>query len=208
MSDDVMELGLRERKKRAARIAIRRKALELVAERGICGVSVDDIAVAAGVSPRTFFNYYASKDEALFTPAEDRLEAADAVIARADRSLGPLGGAHDAMLDLMDERKHDLTPVRLRRRILEREPALIGSFLRVSMSTQAHWVARLHERFADHDPPLPEGYVELVLTSTWAAAGTALSVWGAGGHAEPLLDILRRQLDQLSAGLAHPLSNS
>ncbi|GAA3889073.1 TetR family transcriptional regulator [Streptomyces sedi] len=59
------ELGLRGRKKLATRRALSEAALRLAAARGLESVLVEDIAAAVGVSPRTFNNYFSSKQEAI-----------------------------------------------------------------------------------------------------------------------------------------------
>lgn len=87
---------LRERKKQATREALRTAALRLALERGPENVRVDDIAQAAGVSPRTYNNYFSSREEAIIAgvTAERASRVAAAVAARAaDVSLA------DAVID-------------------------------------------------------------------------------------------------------------
>jgi AcrR family transcriptional regulator len=50
--------------------AMREAALRLMGERGYEATSTDDIARAAGVSPRTFFNYFATKEDVVFVPRD------------------------------------------------------------------------------------------------------------------------------------------
>src|ERR1700728_3477144 len=76
--------GLREKKKEATRKALREAALRLALERGPDNVRVDDIADAAGVSPRTYNNYFSSREQAIVAAvtAEREGRVAAAVAAR------------------------------------------------------------------------------------------------------------------------------
>lgn len=81
--------GLRERKKRATREALRTAALRLALERGVENVRVDDIAEAAGVSPRTYNNYFSSREQAIVAAVTaDRDARVAAAVAARPAELG------------------------------------------------------------------------------------------------------------------------
>jgi AcrR family transcriptional regulator len=85
--------GLRERKKEATRAALGAAALRLALDRGPGNVRVEDIAAAAGVSPRTYNNYFASREQAIVAAVTVR-RAARIAAAVADRA-----GLADAVID-------------------------------------------------------------------------------------------------------------
>ena len=85
--------GLRERKKDATRKALREAALRLALELGPDHVRVDDIAAAAGVSPRTYNNYYASREQAIVAAVTADREARVAAAVAAAPARVPLSAA-------------------------------------------------------------------------------------------------------------------
>lgn len=74
MVSEEATLGRRERKKRETRRAIRRAAVRLAHEHGVEHVTVEQISEAADIAPRTFFNYFSGKDEALIGGSEETTE--------------------------------------------------------------------------------------------------------------------------------------
>ncbi|HEX5967277.1 MAG TPA: TetR family transcriptional regulator [Intrasporangium sp.] len=116
--------GLRERKKRETRRAIHRAALDLVEESGFDDVTTDQIAGRAGVSPRTFFNYFPTKEAAVLgtTPAD--LDELRAQLAGRPRDEPILDSIRAIVRDRLTPGSYDPELRAQRRRVLLGEPAL------------------------------------------------------------------------------------
>jgi len=118
------ELGLREQKKRQTRMAMHRAALELVVEHGLSAVTAQMIAERAGVSTRTFFNHWVTKESAILGVIGD--EGKRAVTSLRDKlEVMPV---RDAMRAMMREAIANI-PVdqglrELKKQVMEQEPAL------------------------------------------------------------------------------------
>jgi AcrR family transcriptional regulator len=94
--------GLRERKKRAVKAALEQTALRLFMEKGYDETTVEDITEAVDVSTRTFFRYFATKDEVLFARQDERVAALRRFFA--ERPDGePLAETVRALVDFFAE---------------------------------------------------------------------------------------------------------
>ena len=82
--------GRRQRRAAETRIRLFRCALELIAERGLANVTVEDITEAADVGKGTFFNYFASKDHVLGVMAEIQVGKVREAVAQAAHTKRPI----------------------------------------------------------------------------------------------------------------------
>ncbi|WP_039932424.1 TetR family transcriptional regulator [Streptomyces viridochromogenes] len=145
-------MNLRERKKRRTRDALLRAALELFATRGYDETTVDDIAAAVDVSQRTFFRYFAGKEEtAFFVPRLAEALVVDAVRARPPGEA-PLEALRRAVLeswDAINEAIVELVPIELHMRVyrvIESTPALLAAHLRRSAELEEQLARIIAER--------------------------------------------------------------
>lgn len=108
MSGEASEApGLRERRREQSRTALVESALRLMAKRGFDGVSVEEIAEDAGVSRRTFFRYFETKESVLFDRRRSQLAAFEAALASASPDAAPFEVIEAALLELGREYQRD-----------------------------------------------------------------------------------------------------
>ncbi|MFE6284426.1 TetR family transcriptional regulator [Streptomyces sp. NPDC057877] len=134
--------GLRERKKQRTRDALVRVALELFTEQGYERTTVDEIAEAVDVSQRTFFRYFAGKeDAALALQAMAEAHFVEAVRARPPHEP-PMEALRRAVLegwDTINDAIEAVVPVALHLRmwrVVQSTPVLLAAHLRRSMETE------------------------------------------------------------------------
>ncbi|MGW2649952.1 TetR family transcriptional regulator [Streptomyces sp. NPDC001393] len=92
------ELGRRDRKKAATRGALLHTAARMFAEHGYQSTTVKDIAAAAGVTERTFFRYFPSKEDLVFAEIQDLLPLLRREIPRRPADETPLTAVLNGLL--------------------------------------------------------------------------------------------------------------
>lgn len=196
-------MGLRERKKQATRAALIEAAKRLGAERDARNVRLEDIAVAAGVAPRTVGNYFASKDEIILAIGAERAAAiSDALLARPAGE--PLWEALGHVLLAMFTEAKGVT----RANAAAARPTLDQSAAQLQMqrSIEPRLAAAIAERTGTGAGDL---YPRLVAGAVVAVNRITIDYWRES--ADPSLslpDLLHRTLRQLAEGLPVPEEGS
>ncbi|WP_457949047.1 TetR/AcrR family transcriptional regulator [Pseudarthrobacter sp. alpha12b] len=176
MSDSAIpDPGLRERKRAATRRAITAAARSMTAEHGLTGYTVEEVCEAAGISRRTFFNYFPTKEDAIIGHADDDIpsDVIDEFVA---------GGADSPAGQISPTLFRDLVKLSLRLAegmsaseedtrqligVVRKEPQLILRIIGVTEQREAQFardVARREGVAADH----PVVQMAVVLLSTIA----------------------------------------
>jgi AcrR family transcriptional regulator len=201
---DVTGVGLRERKKARTRLAIERAALELFAERGFAETTVEEIAAVCEISPRTFFRYFATKDDALYADSDRRLAALVDEIRLRLTWQPPFAAVRDAILNVVDDYQGDRQSAELHTRVLARN---VGAFTR-SLDRQHVWEEAIFAALTE-SPRTPAeagaGIVDLRLVAGAATAAlrAAVHVWEAAtvDRPTPLSPLVHHTFDRISTGL-------
>ncbi|WP_345526241.1 TetR family transcriptional regulator [Nocardioides endophyticus] len=148
MTEPVMGEGRRERHKQDTRVALEDAALRRFALDGYDETSVDSIAADAGVSARTFFRYFATKDEVLDMGREERQADLRAVVAAAEGS--GLAVVRAAVTELAAGFAEDRERMMLRQRAAASSPLLRGRLFDTLASWERTLALALHQRGEPH----------------------------------------------------------
>jgi AcrR family transcriptional regulator len=93
--------GVRERKRRETHQRITEAGLKLFLSRGFAATTLDDIASEAGISRRTFFSYFKSKDDIILSMQDAAWAAMYADILKASPDVAPIDAVRDVMVKHM-----------------------------------------------------------------------------------------------------------
>ncbi|MGX6606243.1 TetR/AcrR family transcriptional regulator [Micromonosporaceae bacterium Da 78-11] len=193
--------GRRDRKKQQTRSALMIAALRLVDERGLDRVTVEDISAAVDVSPRTFFNYFATKDDALIgdqitdgATLPDRLRALDPAVPVLDAIRQVLSPAVEQI-----QAERDLWLLRMR--VISNNPSLLPTLFARGMTAEREFIVAVADRtgFAADD-----AFPPLIAAVTSAAFRTAMVRWAAADDTRQFAGFVDEAFGLLAAGLAQP----
>ncbi|MGD8167052.1 TetR/AcrR family transcriptional regulator [Herbiconiux sp. P16] len=194
--------GLRDRKRQETRARIERAAAELVLAHGLGGVTVDAISEAAEISPRTFFNYFESKEDAIvgLHGFDETTETIAAHLAREGHQQNDLITSTVRLLfEVWGTALPDSGLREIRMEILRRNPELLERHMN-QMSRMMKQLSAAVRSLAGETPestestettptdsrPLPSSpsWSEPVLALCGAAVRLTVKDWIAGGSTE------------------------
>ena len=183
MSEESVKPGLRDRKRAATRARIEAAALDLVLRDGLEAATVDAISERADISPRTFFNYFESKDAAILGLKPEALDEDDLATQLAVvGDLDPIEAVIDLVVATMGVAQDGNSDLHQRRiEIMRRHPEVVSSqFAQLNarkkrLVDHARQVLARDGRFAD-DAEL-SARATVVLAVCASAVHAAVETW-------------------------------
>ncbi len=198
--------GLRERKRIATREAIQHAVLRLALERGLEHVTVEEISRRADISPRTFFNYFVSKEAAIAGDSPDLLDEERLAAFIAGGPTGDLlRDLGDLLADAADHASESRETITLRRDLHTRYPHLFALRMAGMRTFEDDLAGVVARRLAHDDPQLaddPERLTSRARLVTLVAFGALRHAWTCWADAdrstdESLASRMRDSFDQL-----------
>lgn len=195
---DIEECGLRERKKRQTREDLHRAALDLVEQKGFAAVTTEEIAARAGVSARTFFNYYASKDGAVLGRSAQDVEELTHLLADRPAGEHPLDTLRTVILAALAPASFDMELRAKRMKVLLNEPSLAPALVAGNIRIQNALVEAFEtRRGVGHDLR-----TRVMVATALAAVRACLEHHQAGAKGE-IEDSIDEAFAMLAQGFGH-----
>jgi AcrR family transcriptional regulator len=196
--------GLRERHRRRTEATLEEVALRLFAERGFDVVTVDDIAAEADVSRRTFFRYFASKEDVLLSDHPRRLGELRRALGGRPDGEPPLTALRHAFLSTAGGYEEERESLLNRARLMRETPSLQARSLAHLRLWEEALASMVAERLGvDASVDLRPG---VVAASTMAALRVAIDAWLARDGQPHLPTLVAEALDLLDGGLEQGLT--
>jgi AcrR family transcriptional regulator len=169
------DLSLQERKQELVRAELASAAWDLFGKKGYEATTVAEIAAAAGVSRRTFFRYYATKDDVVTETSDELAEAMLAAMAERPRDEPPLVAIKRALVPVLEPRLVRTARARTIIRLLRESRSL----RRAMMERHALMEERLAAQLADRlgADPATDSAPALLAFVARAMLDTAFNVW-------------------------------
>ncbi len=200
---DAAQIGRRERKKRETRRSISHAALRLAQELGPDAVTIDAIAAAADVSPRTVFNHFASKEDAILNVHPGAAESIRDRFASRPSDESPLRSLRAVLIDASEQLADDLGDWRQRVRLVREHPAALYPRYAAAFTANEHELVELVADRMGADPRHDVRPALLVATAI-AALRVATDTWETSVRSVHLEELVDDAFRQLGAGLDRP----
>jgi len=186
--------GRREQKKRETLQRITKAGMKLFIAHGYEATTLDAIAAAAGISRRTFFYYFKSKDDILLSLQTDGTEAVTAAVMGESLDLPPLDAVRNALVKVCSTYQTDEMMV-IDRLMRSSSTLLARKQAGYIMQEQALFAA-LSQRW-----PAPERSTGLRLVAMLSIGAMRLSIdaWRAEGGKRPVRELVIEIFDALKA---------
>ncbi|WP_063802690.1 MULTISPECIES: TetR family transcriptional regulator [unclassified Streptomyces] len=165
-----MKNGLRERTRRAVRAELAEVAIGLFTRQGFDETTVEDIARAAGMTKRSFFRYFPTKEDVVFDGVDLTGEKVVADIAARPADEDPWDSLHH-VLRAWQEEIHASQQVLETLRLIEATPALVGRL----HQRRTEWRRRVSDALHDRPGAEIDPYTADLLTNAATAVLDAVS---------------------------------
>jgi AcrR family transcriptional regulator len=170
-------LTVRQRRLRAELV---REAMELFGQKGFEGTSLSDIVQVVGISLRTFFRYFRTKEDLAFGWLEEQGQAIADMLSAQAKNCSPISALQSVLLEMARRRDVDHASSKALIRVIFDSPALTGRF-------HAHvsaWEERCIQILRRAEAPGRSGHFRLrvQVAAVDAAYGAALKAWAADEH--------------------------